>query len=79
VRAGGTNILRQGNKLDRTVLLPEPWRKSTETIEEVFFFRYQSFMASQPYQPRIKALFLMWVPYMGAGWLVVNAELKFQS
>ena len=49
VRAGGTNILRQGNKLDRTVLLPEPWRKSTETIEELFFFRYQSFMASQPY------------------------------
>lgn len=26
VRAGGTNILRQGNKLDRTVLLPESRR-----------------------------------------------------
>ena len=26
VRAGGTNILRQGNKLDRTVLLPESCR-----------------------------------------------------
>lgn len=49
VRAGGTNILRQGNKLDRTVLLPEPWRKSTEAIEELCLFAYQSIMASQPY------------------------------